>query len=188
MSSDSETTEDIDATNDATAQDIPVEVTPPDADTVEGDLQEVTPEAYAELDNRLLRLQADFENFRKRTVRERSEMSRTANEGILNELLTVIDHLEIALDAAVAYDADKAFMEGFQMVSSQMMTALGKFGLTPINTEGCEFDPNIHEAICHQASEDIAEDHVVLCTRKGFMLGERLLRAAQVIVSSGPGE
>ena len=182
MTSEHEKSEDV-----SLAEDLDTETTEQEVNTDEEPSEEsVDSVSYAEMENRLLRLQADFENYRKRMARERSEISRTANENILSELLTVIDHLDMALDAAVAYNADKAFMDGFQLVSDQMRNSLSKFGLSGIETDGKEFDPNLHEAITYQPSEDIAEGHIAVCTRKGFMLGDKLLRAAQVVVSSGP--
>ncbi len=134
---------------------------------------------------RLLRLQADFDNFKKRTIRERNETYRRANEDIMEELLPVMDHMELALDAAAQHDADEAMVEGFRLVSEQLRAALGKFGLTPIDATDAEFDHNLHEAISQLPSPDVAENHVIAMTRRGYKLGDYLLRAAQVVVSSG---
>jgi molecular chaperone GrpE len=135
--------------------------------------------------DRLLRLQADFENFRKRTIRERNETYRRANEDLMEEVLPVLDHMELALDAAQKHAADEAIVEGFRLVSEQLRAALGKFGLTPIDATEAEFDHNIHEAISHLPSPDVPENHVIAMTRRGYKLGDALLRAAQVVVSSG---
>jgi molecular chaperone GrpE len=134
---------------------------------------------------RLIRLQADFENFKKRTIRERNETYRRANEDIMEELLPVMDHMELALEAAAQHDADEAMVEGFRLVSEQLRATLGKFGLTPIDATDAEFDHNLHEAISHLPSPDVPENHVIAMTRRGYKLGDFLLRAAQVVVSSG---
>ncbi|NQU38604.1 MAG: nucleotide exchange factor GrpE [Lentisphaerae bacterium] len=134
---------------------------------------------------RLLRLQADFDNFKKRTIRERNETYRRANEDLMEEMLPVMDHLELALEAAAQHNADHAMVEGFRLVSDQLCSVLGKFGLTPIDATAAEFDPNLHEAISHLPSPDVAENHVMVMTRRGYKLGDMLLRAAQVVVSSG---
>ena len=134
---------------------------------------------------RLLRLQADFDNFKKRTLRERNETYRRANEDLMEELLPVMDHMELALEAAAQHDADEAMVEGFRLVSEQLRAALAKFGLTPIDASAAEFDPNVHEAISHLPSADVAENYVIAMTRRGYKLGDMLLRAAQVVVSSG---
>ncbi len=144
-----------------------------------------TPEPVEGDRERLIRLQADFDNFKKRTLRERNETYRRANEDIMEELLPVMDHMELALDAAARHKGDEALVEGFRLVSDQLRAALSKFGLTPIDATSAEFDHNLHEAISHLPSPDVAENHVIAMTRRGYKLGDRLLRAAQVVVSSG---
>lgn len=140
----------------------------------------------AVLKDRLLRLQADFENFRKRTARERADIYKRANEGLMEELLPVIDHMALALQAAKTGDDVDAFVEGFRLIQSQLCEALRKFGLEAVDAVGKPFDPNLHEAIAHQPSDEFEENVVIHQTRGGFTLGGRLLRAAQVVVSSGP--
>lgn len=163
------------------------EVQPPEAKTAEGAAH--VDEAAA-LRERLIRLQADFENFRKRTLREKNELYQRANEDIMEELLPVMDHLDLALSSVpeppAAGDADAAFVEGVRLVATQLVSALGKFGLTPIDAEGGAFDHNLHEAIAHLPSESVPENGIVAQTRRGYKLGERLLRPAQVVVSNGP--
>lgn len=135
------------------------------------------------LTDRLLRLQADFDNFRKRTLREKSDIYKRANEELMEELLPVIDHMDMALKAAADHDAPEAFTSGFSLVGEQLVNALKKSGLTEIETTGKEFDPNLHEALSQLPSEDIESGHVMIQVRRGFMLGDRLLRPAQVIVA-----
>lgn len=135
------------------------------------------------LTDRLLRLQADFDNFRKRTLREKSDIYKRANEDLLEELLPVIDHMDMALQAATDHDAPEALTSGFSLVGEQLITALKKFGLAAIETEGKEFDPNLHEALSQLPSDDVESGHIMIQVRRGFMLGDRLLRPAQVIVA-----
>ena len=139
----------------------------------------------AALGDRLLRLQADFENFRKRTQRERSDLSRRATEHLMEELLPILDHFELGFENAERNEANPAVVEGFRLVYDQVINTLGKFGLTAIAVEGQHFDPHLHEAITHLPSEEHPPDTVVTQTRRGYLLGDRLLRAAQVVVSSG---
>lgn len=146
---------------------------------------EKAPEPGAADRERLLRLQADFENFKKRMIRERAETYRRANDDIIEELLPVLDHMEIALEAAGQHDTDTAIVEGFRLVYEQLRAALAKFGLQPVDAAHAEFDHNMHEAISHLPSPDVPENHVITMTRRGYKLGDRLLRAAQVVVSSG---
>lgn len=143
-------------------------------------------EAQPGFEERFLRLQADFDNFRKRTLREKEDLYKRANEDIMSELLPVLDHLELALTSAGESHADDALVKGFALVGDQLKQSLKKFGLTPIEVENVDFDPNVHEAILHMASEEVPENGIVSQTRAGYMLGKRVLRAAQVIVSSGP--
>ncbi len=132
----------------------------------------------------LLRLQADFDNFRKRTQRERNELFTFANESIVSEMLPVIDHFEMGFKSAESHQTDSAVTEGFRMVYNQLLDVLKKFNVTPIDAVGETFDPHRHEAILHMPSDKPAET-VVEQVRRGYLLGEKLLRAAQVIVSSG---
>ena len=146
-------------------------------------------EAAAErdlLNDRLLRLQADFENFRKRVQREREQLRLTAHSDLLEDLLPVLDHFEMGLANARKHDANPQVLEGFQLVHDQLMGALQRCGLEPIHAEGAVFDPHLHEAITHLPSEEHPADTVITETRRGYRLGDQLLRAAQVVVSSGP--
>lgn len=136
-------------------------------------------------DDRLLRLQADFDNYRKRMMREKADIYRRANEDIMEELLPVLDHLELALTATGTSDKHDSIATGFKLVGEQLLSVLKKFGLTPIETDGVPFDPNVHEAVLHMPSDEVAENEIISRTRAGYMLGGQVLRAAQVVVSSG---
>mgnify|MGYP001611873967 CR=1 FL=1 len=136
-------------------------------------------------DERYLRLMADFENFRKRTLREKNDLYRTANEDFLLELLPVLDHMELALDSARKGQAGPGVLDGFTLVSEQLSAVIKKFGVTPIEADGQAFDPVLHEAISHLASDTVPDNVVIQQTRRGYMLGDKLLRPAQVVVSSG---
>ncbi|HBA82637.1 MAG TPA: nucleotide exchange factor GrpE [Verrucomicrobia bacterium] len=140
------------------------------------------------LKDQLLRLHADFDNFRKRTQREQAEIGLRANESLLKELLPVVDHFELGLQNAVKAGALAAVADGLKLVYDQFLTALRKFGLEPVNAEKEIFDPHKHEAITYVPSEEIPAETVIAQTRRGYKLGDRLLRAAQVVVSSGPAQ
>ena len=148
--------------------------------------------AHAELaavKDRMLRLQADFDNMRKRVIKERTEIYVRANEDIMLEMLPVLDHLDLALATVAEHEitgAHAAVVDGFKLVSEQLMSVLKKFGLEPINAEGQPFDANRHETIAQMPSETVAEGIVITQTRRGWMLGEKLLRPAQVVLSAGP--
>jgi len=152
------------------------------------DAKQESSESLPPVDDRYLRLQADFDNYRKRVLREKDEIYRRANEDIMEELLPVLDHLDMALTSAGEEHQHDPVVEGFRLVGEQLANTLGKFGLSPIETDGQEFDPNLHEAILHMPSETVKENGVVSQARGGYKLGERLLRASQVVVSSGAAE
>ena len=138
------------------------------------------------VEDRLLRLQADFENFRKRTQREKDDLYRRANEDLVRELLPVLDHMEMVLETSKAHGGQEAILEGFRLVAGQLAAALGKFGLVPVDVTGGEFDVKMHEAVAHVPSADVPENQIIARARKGYRLGDRLLRPVQVVVSSGP--
>ena len=141
----------------------------------------------AALKERLLRLQADFDNFRKRSLRERSEWAQTAGESIVRDLLPVLDHFELGLKTAEERPTDPAVRDGFKLVHEQLMGVLKKAGLAAVDAHESAFDPHLHEAVAHVPSNEHAADEIVAQTRRGWKLGEKLLRPVQVVVSSGPG-
>lgn len=164
---------------------------PPAADSADAVTVE-SPEALKvevskpENDDKYLRLMADFDNFRKRTIRERLELYQRANEDIIEEILPVLDHVDLALNSAVEHKTDSAVVGGFRLVAEQLMSAMKKSGLSPIDVvEKAAFDPSIHEAISHLPSDTVPENAVIAQVRRGYMLGGRMLRATQVVVSSG---
>ncbi|TAN38710.1 MAG: nucleotide exchange factor GrpE [Verrucomicrobia bacterium] len=144
------------------------------------------PAPEAVLKDQLLRLQADFDNFRKRVQRERVESQQQAAAQLITALLPAMDHFLLGLKNIQAHAQDKTLVMGFQMIYGQLMEALQQAGLAPLAVEGQPFDPNQHEAVTTIASEEHPEGTVITEVRRGYTLGGKLLRAAQVIVSSGP--
>ena len=138
------------------------------------------------LRDQFIRLQADFANFRNRTQRERLELYQRANEDLFLELLPVLDHYEMGLQTAEQHQADKAVVDGFRMVYDQFQNILNKFNLKPIDAVGEVFDPHKHEALTHMPSDEFPSETCSNQVRRGYMFGDKLLRAAQVVVSSGP--
>ncbi len=162
------------------------ETPPPPAASETPAPAEPQPSPEDALKDRLLRLQADFDNYRKRMDREKKDWIAFASEKLVLDLLPVLDHFELGLDNSAKNGAPAAFIEGFQLVCSQFRAALEKAGVQPIDAAGAAFDPNLHEAITHLPSPNVPEGHVAAQTRRGYKLGDKLLRAAQVVVSSGP--
>jgi molecular chaperone GrpE len=139
------------------------------------------------LKDRLMRLQADFDNFRKRMARERAEWQTFAVERIIEDLLSVVDHYELGLATAEKHDADQAVLDGFRLVYDQFLGVFKKQGVEQISAApGMPFNPHEHEAISHVPSEEHPADVIIAETRRGYKIGDKLVRPLQVVVSSGP--
>jgi molecular chaperone GrpE len=133
-----------------------------------------------------LRSQADFENFKKRTAREKEEAVKYANSALLDRLMPVVDNFELGLEAARGEGETSPVFSGMSMVLKQLMDFLTEQGLQPIDATGQKFDPNLHEAIAHEPSKQFPEGVVIRQTRLGYRMKDRLLRPSSVVVSSGP--
>jgi molecular chaperone GrpE len=133
-----------------------------------------------------LRSQADFENYRKRSVREREEAVRFANFGLIERLVPVLDNFDLGLSAARSTEGASVIVEGMDMVRRQLLEVLAQQGVETLEAEGQPFDPNLHEAVSQEASATVPEGSVVRQLRKGYRMKDRLVRASLVVVSSGP--
>ena len=133
-----------------------------------------------------LRSQADFENYKKRSAREKEEAIKYANSSLLEKLIAIVDNFELGLEAARAEGEKSPVFSGMSMVLKQLMDFLTESGLQPIDAMGQKFDPNLHEAIAHEPSDEFPEGVVVRQTRRGYRMKDRLLRPSSVVVSSGP--
>jgi len=136
--------------------------------------------------DRVLRAQAELENFRKRTRRDLDDERRYANLPLLGDLLPVLDNLDRAVEAAEQTDATSGLLAGVKMVSSQMLAVLAQFGCRPIEANGVAFDPNLHEAIGKEPAAESAEGIVTRVVREGYRLHDRVVRPPQVLISAGP--
>lgn len=162
----------------------------PDTEIIEEDepAPVVEEEEEESLRDQFVRLQADFANFRNRTQRERVELYQRANEDLFLEILPVLDHYEMGLQTAEQHHAENAVVDGFKMVYDQFQNVLKKFNVEPIDAVGEEFDPHKHEALTHMPSDEYPAETCSNQVRRGYMFSDKLLRAAQVVVSSGPAE
>ena len=133
-----------------------------------------------------LRSQADFDNYKKRSTREKEEAIKYANSSLLEKLIAIIDNFELGLSAAREEGEKSPIYSGMSMVLKQLTDFLAENGLQPIDAAGQKFDPNLHEAIAHEASSEVPEGTVLRQTRRGYRLKDRLLRPSSVVVSSGP--
>ncbi|MHC1764662.1 MAG: nucleotide exchange factor GrpE [Verrucomicrobiia bacterium] len=139
--------------------------------------------------DRLLRVSADFDNFKKRSARERQEAIRFANEGLIEKIIPVLDNMEMALAAAAQPEVGDSdgLKTGVEMIYNQLKTILADAGLEQIHAAGQPFDPAWHEAVSQQESADVPEGTVLHQIRKGYKLRERLIRPASVVVAKTPG-
>jgi molecular chaperone GrpE len=141
-------------------------------------------EKVKELSDKVLRLQADFENTRKRIEREKQEFVKFANEGIILELLNILDDLERSVSLAETHKEDlTAFLKGVEMILAHLYEMLKEYGLKPIEAEGKIFDPHYHEALLQVENKELPEHTVVEELQKGYLLNERVIRTAKVKVS-----
>lgn len=139
-----------------------------------------------EKNDQLLRLAADVENYRKRLEKERSDLRDFANESLLKELLPVLDNLELALNHGRGQEACSALVAGVENVLKGFRQAIAKFGVTPIEAMGEKFDPAFHNAVMQQDDETVADQTVIQELQKGYLLKNRLLRPAMVVVARNP--
>jgi molecular chaperone GrpE len=136
--------------------------------------------------DRLVRISADFDNFKKRAAREKQDAIKYANEGLLSKLIPILDTFEMALAAAGADASAQSLKSGVAMIQSQLKNALAEAGLEEIDATGKAFDPNFHEAVSQHETSEVPEGHVVKQLRKGYKFRERLIRAASVVVAKTP--
>ncbi|EOA21102.1 hypothetical protein CARUB_v10001443mg [Capsella rubella] len=138
--------------------------------------------------DRLIRISADFDNFRKRTERERLNLVSNAQGEVVENLLAVLDNFERAKSQIkVETEGEEKVTNSYQSIYKQFVEILGSLGVTHVETVGKQFDPMLHEAIMREDSAEYEEGIVLEEYRKGFVLGERLLRPSMVKVSAGPG-
>ena len=134
--------------------------------------------------DRYARAMADFDNFRKRTARDREDLVKFAASDVLKDILPTVDNLSRALDEAKA-KADDPFVVGVKLVYDGLIKVLADHGATPLDAVGEPFDANFHEALAQLPSDDVEEGNVMSEVKRGWMLHGKLLRAAQVVVSAG---
>ncbi len=134
--------------------------------------------------DKMLRMAAELENYKKRMIRERDNALKYAGESLIRDMLPTVDNLERALEHEPEGDVS-VFMEGVDMTLKGLLSTLEKAGLTPIKSVGETFDPNLHEAMVMEASKEVPEQCIIREFERGYYYKDRLLRAAKVIVSKG---
>jgi molecular chaperone GrpE len=143
------------------------------------DLQKQRDDYY----DRLLRKTAEFDNYRKRTERERLQSSETAAADLIEELLPMVDDMERALKADAGSEGADSIRRGVELIYKRLVDTLRKRGVKPIEALGADFDPHFHQAVSHEPAEGRRDGEVIEEFRRGYMLGDRLLRPAMVKVA-----
>jgi molecular chaperone GrpE len=140
----------------------------------------------AVLKDRWLRAEAELQNYRRRATREREEARRGAEEGVMLEIVAALDDLERALATARDSGAPESWAEGVRLVVSRLGDYLARQGVVPLDPLGQPFDPAFHEAVLEMEAAGVPAGHVSQVLLKGWRRGERVLRAARVVVARGP--
>ena len=174
--------------------DIEYEGTQQEADNGEAvveELKKADKEASANEDNakqELLYLKAEFDNFRKRAIKERSDLIKYGPERLAVEILNVMDIFDMALNQEVTSENIDSFKQGMEMTHNQLVSSLKKFGIEEVNPLGQAFDPNAHEALSNEPTNKYPEGHVSQVFKKGYKFYDKLIRPAQVVVAVPPME
>ena len=153
----------------------------PDADS--------TSELIAELEKckkDFLYLRADFDNYKKNAIRERSELIKFGSERVFCELLEVIDNFERALSIDLSPENIETYRAGIQLTAAEFKKVLSRFGVSEVESAGSPFDPSMHEALSSEPTDSVAPGHVLRVFKKAYKLHDRVLRPAQVVVAKAP--
>ena len=134
----------------------------------------------------VLYLRAEFDNFRKRSIKERSDLIKYGNERVLVEFLNVLDNLDRAMGFEVSKDNFDNFLRGVELISEEFKNLLGKHNVEEIPSEKLPFDPNYHEALSSEPTSEIPPGYITRVFKKGYRLHDRVIRPAQVIVATEP--
>lgn len=134
--------------------------------------------------DKFLRVSADFDNYKKRSARELEDFRKFANQSLLKEMLSVVDNLELAIHSADENNAgESSLREGLDLTHREIMRVFEKFHVTPIESEGKAFDPTYHEAVMQEETDEFPENTVITEMQKGYLIHDRLLRPAMVVVA-----
>ena len=169
--------------SDAAEADAAAEAEAPDEDAAALKAQvESLKAALEEKDNRVKRLQADFENFRRRTSKEREELANVVTQDLLKSMLPILDNFDRAM--AAEQKDNESFQKGVEMIYTQLHETLKNDGLEPIETEGQKFDPNFHQAVMRVENPDLEDDTIAQELQKGYIVKGRVIRPSMVQVVS----
>ena len=136
--------------------------------------------------NDYLYLRAEFENYKKHAVKERSELVKYGGERLTRDLLSVLDNFERAISTPVTPENLSAFKQGVELTAAELKSLLGKHGVTELPAEGLPFDPAHHEALSSEPTDRVPSGHVLRVFQKAYKLHDKLIRPAQVVVAKKP--
>ncbi|MGD9302331.1 MAG: nucleotide exchange factor GrpE [Desulfobacterales bacterium] len=160
---------------------------PVEDDTPVEDLEaqlEVKEQEARENYDRLLRVSAEFENYKKRATRDLAELRKFANQSLIKELLSVVDNLELAMNSTNGHKTiDQGLLQGLEMTHREILKVFEKFNVKPIEAKGQAFDPTFHEAVMQEETDNVDENTVINELQKGYLIHDRLLRPAMVVVA-----
>lgn len=157
--------------------------------------QESTPQAsemeefkkqVEKLQNDYLYLKADFENYKKRVIKEKSDLSKYGSESLVIALLDLVDNFDRALSIEIKPENLKSFEDGIRMLSTEFKNTLNRFGVTEVPAQGVAFDPNFHEALGTEPTAEVPAGHITKVFSKPYKLHDRLVRPGRVIIASAP--
>jgi molecular chaperone GrpE len=134
--------------------------------------------------DRLLRVSAEFENYKKRASRDMEEFRKYSNQSLIKEMLSVVDNLELAMDSTNGHETiDKGLLDGLEMTHKEILKVFEKFNVKPISAKGQPFDPTFHEAVMQEETDEHPENTVINELQKGYLIHDRLLRPSMVVVA-----
>lgn len=134
--------------------------------------------------DRLLRVSAEFENYKKRASRDMEEFRKYSNQSLIKEMLSVVDNLELAINSANGHDAvDKSLLDGLEITHKEILKVFEKFNVKPISAIGQPFDPTFHEAVMQEETDEHPDSTVINELQKGYLIHDRLLRPSMVVVA-----
>ena len=169
------------------------ESTPPDEQIINDEVDpvkdleaklEAKEKEAGETYDRLLRVSAEFDNYKKRSSREMEEFRKFANQSLIKEMLSVVDNLELAMNSTNDHKAiDKDLVQGLEMTHKEILKVFEKFNVKPIDAKGQPFDPTFHEAVMQEETNDSPKNTVINELQRGYMIHDRLLRPSMVVVA-----
>lgn len=173
--------EEIETKTETEIEEVPTDLT----ETLKAEIERLKTE-LSDKQERLLRLQADFDNFRKRTAKEKTELASTIEQAFLKDLLPLLDNLSRATEAVENGNETEvdSLRKGIEMIRQETVAAMGKHGLEPIETEGKMFDPNFHQAVMRVANPDMEEGAIASELQRGYIARGRVIRPSMVQVVS----